>query len=168
MKLHLIAVAGAAALASAPAATAANLVDTAVEVNASGPYAGSFDTLVAALGAADPAILEKLSSKGQMTVFAPTDDAFAALNLDPTSVATALSQENLSRILMYHVANGRLPSQAVTSKSQVQTLAKMPIAVDGTALTDEVGRTSNIIVPDVEADNGIIHVIDGVLLPFQP
>lgn len=169
MKTQILAILAAGAVAGAPTASSAgNLVDTAVAVNSSGPYAGAFDTLVAALGAADPAILEALRGNGQLTVFAPTDDAFAKLNLDPTNVGTALSSENLSTILLYHVANGRQAANAVTNKKQIRTLAKMSFAVDGAVLTDEIGGKSNIVVTDVEADNGIIHAIDSVLLPFQP
>jgi uncharacterized surface protein with fasciclin (FAS1) repeats len=169
MNAKLFAILAAGTLAAAPVATSAdNLVDTAVAVNSSGPYAGAFDTLIAALGAADPAVLETLSGKGQYTVFAPTDDAFAALDLDPSNVGTALSQEALTSILLYHVAHGRLDAGAVTDKSRVRTISKEFFSVSGTQLTDAVGRNANIIVTDVEADNGIIHAIDGVLLPFMP
>jgi hypothetical protein len=62
------------------------LVDVAIAVNTEGPFAGQFDTLIAAVLAADPAVLKTLSGNGQFTVFAPTDDAFAALGLNPTNI----------------------------------------------------------------------------------
>ncbi|HMB68870.1 MAG TPA: fasciclin domain-containing protein [bacterium] len=169
MKTPILTGLAAAALALAPASSSAgNLAETAAAANSSGPYAGSFDTLLAAVGAADPAVLAKLSSPGQLTVFAPTDDAFAAAGVDAANVATAFSRADLTKILLYHVANGRQNSKAVTSKKQIRTLAGMSLSVNGAVLTDELGRDSNIIVTDVEADNGVIHAIDSVLLPFQP
>jgi uncharacterized surface protein with fasciclin (FAS1) repeats len=169
MKTPILAALAVAALTVAPASSSAgNLAETAAAANSSGPYAGSFDTLLAAVGAADPAVLEKLTSPGQVTVFAPTDDAFAAAGLDETSVATAFSQADLTKILLYHVAPGRQSASSVTKKKQIRTLAGMFLAVNGAVLTDELGRDSNILVTDVEADNGVIHAIDSVLLPFQP
>jgi uncharacterized surface protein with fasciclin (FAS1) repeats len=169
MKTPILATLVGAALIAVPASSpAANLAETATAANTSGPYAGSFDTLLAAVGAADPAVLERLTSPGQSTVFAPTDDAFAAAGLDPSNVGSAFSQADLTQILLYHVAKGRLSSNAVVNKKKIKTLSGMELAVSGTVITDEVGRNANIIVTDVEADNGVIHAVDSVLLPFQP
>ena len=146
----------------------ATIVDTVIAANASGPYAGSFDTLIAALQAADPAVLHALGGNGQFTVFGPTDDAFAALNLNPGNVGSAFPQSTLTEILQYHVARGRRGATDVTSASQIRTLQGGFIQISGTTLTDAVNRTSNIVVPDVAASNGVIHVIDAVVLPYQP
>ena len=141
-----------------------SIVDVAVAVNSSGPVAGSFDTLIAALKAADPVVLETLSSKGQYTVFAPTDDAFAKLGLDPATVGT-VPQAALTNILLYHVAYGRRYAADVIASDQIRMLNGGFVLQSGGVLTDAQGRTSKIIVTDVEATNGIIHAIDNVLLP---
>ena len=84
-----------------------SIVDVAVALNAPGGAAeGQFDTLIAAVLVADPAVLERLSGFGQSTVFAPTDDAFADLGIDETNVGS-LDQTVLTQILLYHVAPGR-------------------------------------------------------------
>jgi len=146
-----------------------NLVDVALEVNGPGsPFEGQFDTLIAAVLAADPAVVATLTGNGQHTVFAPTDDAFAALGLNPDNVDEALSQDALTQILLYHVANGRRDSGDVVSSSQIRTLQRGFFQVDGTTLTDNLGRDAKIIVTDVPAANGLIHAIDAVLLPFAP
>ncbi|MFN8377727.1 MAG: fasciclin domain-containing protein [Anaerolineae bacterium] len=138
------------------------IVDTAIAANTSGPYAGQFDILIAALLAADPSIIATLSGPGQFTVFAPTDDAFAAAGI------TSLPPQNvLNAVLTYHVAPGRRAANAVTRMSQINTLNGQFIRVSGTVLTDANGRSMNIIVPDIAASNGIIHVIDNVLLPAE-
>jgi uncharacterized surface protein with fasciclin (FAS1) repeats len=167
----LLAVAVAAVAATATATKDAGaappgptLVDVAIEVNSSGPYAGQFDTLIGAVLAADPAVLSTLAGNGQRTVFAPTDDAFAALGLTPANIGT-LSQATLTDILRYHVVNGRRNSASVVGARQLRTLGGGFLAQSGGALTDAQGRTANIVVTDVAAANGMIHVIDSVLLP---
>jgi len=144
-----------------------NLVEVAIAVNSDGPYAGMFDTLIAAVLAADPAIAKTLSGRGQFTVFAPTDDAFGKLGLNPDNVKD-LGKAKLTDILLYHVKKGRVYAEDVVMKDQIRTMYGSIVYVDGTVLTDALGRTSNIIVTDVEASNGIIHVIDTVLLPYNP
>ena len=141
-----------------------NLVDVAVAVNSEGAYAGYFDTLYAAVLAADPAVLETLTGNGQHTVFAPTDEAFAALGLTPENVGS-LDQADLTEILLYHVANGRRDAEDVTSSKKIRTLLKEFVQQDNGVLTSNNGAPATIIVPDVPAANGIIHVIDAVLLP---
>ena len=159
------------AIALAPAAEAAppgpTIVDTAIAVNSSGSFAGSFDTLIAAVLAADPAVVNTLSGNGQYTVFAPTDDAFAALGLTPANVGS-LPQDALTEILLYHVAPGRRDASDVLSSDRIRTLSKDFLMQDSGVLTDNLGREANIIVTDVEAANGIIHAIDAVVLPFAP
>jgi uncharacterized surface protein with fasciclin (FAS1) repeats len=147
------------------------IVDIAIAVNSEGPFAGQFDTLIAAVLAADPAVLATLTGNGQFTVFAPTDDAFAALDLDETNIGTALSQDVLTQILLYHVAHGRLYAADVLASEKINTLIKGRdgfLAQDGGVLTDNLGREAEIIVTDVEAANGIIHAIDAVVLPYLP
>ncbi len=144
-----------------------NLVEVAVAVNSEGMYAGMFDTLIAAVLAADPAVLKTLTGKGQYTVFAPTDDAFAALGLNPDNIGD-LDQDVLTDILLYHVKKGRVYAEEVVMKDQIRTCFGTFLYVDGAMLIDALDRHANIIVTDVEASNGVIHVIDAVVLPYNP
>ena len=138
-----------------------NIVDVAVYANSpEGPYPGAFDTLIAAVGAADPAVAATLTGNGQHTVFAPTDSAFAAIGLYPDNIDD-VPQDALTQILLYHVTNGRRDAADVTTSSQLRTLQRGFIQVDGTVLNGDV----NILVTDVFAANGVIHAIDGVLMP---
>ena len=148
-----------------------SLLQVALEVNSSGPFAGSFDTLIAAVLKADPSIVITLSKRGQRTVFAPTDDAFLALGLDETNIGDALSRETLTAILKYHIVRGRLLAEDVLAKRRLNTLLrgrKGFVRQSGGVLIDNLHRPSTIIVTDVEASNGVIHAIDGVLLPVEP
>ena len=123
---------------------------------------GSFETLVAAVQAAG--LAETLSSEGPFTVFAPTDEAFAAL--PEGTVDTLLLPENqevLTQILTYHVLSGEVPASDVTTGA-VETVAGEEVEL----VADESGVTvggATVVTPDVEASNGVIHVIDSVLLP---
>ena len=148
-----------------PAAMAApkgpTIVDVALEINS---QTGEFDTLIAAILAADPAVLETLSGNGQFTVFAPTDAAFAALGLDSTNIGS-VPQGALTEILLYHVARGSRYAEDVVDSDRIRTLNKSFLLQDGGVLTDNQGRTANIIATDVPAANGVIHVIDAVVLP---
>jgi uncharacterized surface protein with fasciclin (FAS1) repeats len=143
------------------------IVDVAIAVNSDGPFAGQFDTLIAAVLAADPAVLATLTGNGQFTVFAPTDDAFAALGITPDNVDT-LGQGFLTQVLLYHVARGRRYAEDVLASDRIRTLQRGFLMQYNGVLTDNLGREANIIVTDVEAANGIIHAIDAVLLPFAP
>jgi uncharacterized surface protein with fasciclin (FAS1) repeats len=132
-----------------------NIVTTAVN-------AGSFTTLVTAVQAAslDPT----LANDGPFTVFAPTDDAFAAL---PAGTVDALLQDvpALTDVLLYHVVAGRVLAADVVSLSSATTLQGSTVAIDtssGVKVND-----ANVIQTDVLATNGVIHVIDKVLLPPQ-
>jgi len=144
-----------------------NLVEVAIAVNSSGPYAGQFDTLIAAVLAADPAVVQRLTAKRQSTVFAPTDGAFEALGLNPANVGT-LDEGALTQILLYHVVNGRRDANDVLASSQLRTLQGTFLQQSAGRLTDNLGREASIIVTDVPASNGIIHAIDAVVLPFAP
>lgn len=134
-----------------------SIVDVAIAVNSSGAFAGSFDVLITAV--VDAGLADDLSAKGQRTVFAPTDDAFAAIGLDETTIGS-LPQDALVDILLYHVSNGRLYAEDVVTKDRLRMLNGGFTAIDGATIDG-----ANIIVTDVEASNGIIHVIDAVLLP---
>jgi uncharacterized surface protein with fasciclin (FAS1) repeats len=134
----------------------ADIVDTAIG-------AGSFSTLVAAVQAAG--LEDVLRAPGQKTVFAPTDEAFAALPAG--TVESLLKPENkdqLVAILTYHVVNGKTKSKQLAGKTlQVTTLNGAKLSVDGSNGVKVNG--ANVTKADVFASNGIIHVIDQVLLP---
>lgn len=125
--------------------------------------AGSFKTLLAAAGAAG--LVDALSGEGPLTVFAPTDDAFA--KLPEGTVETLLKPENkdqLATILKYHVVAGRIYSPAALKAGKAKTLAGQSIkiaVVDGKAKVNG----ANLVKLDIDASNGVIHVIDSVLLP---
>lgn len=137
-----------------------NLVETAIAVNSSGPYAGAFDTLISLVVAYD--LVDDLSRNRQLTVFAPTDAAFDELFavVDPAT----LTEEQVLDILLYHIAPGRRDAASVIESSRIPTLngSRLTVTVnsDGAFVDD-----SQIIVTDVAASNGIIHAIDTVLLP---
>ena len=121
----------------------------------------NFETLVAAVVAAD--LVETLNGNRQFTVFAPTDDAFAALGLYPDNIGD-LDKAALTNILLYHVAPGSRPSQSVVTARQIRVMNKDFIKVDGTQLKAN-NSMANIVLADIKARNGVIHVIDAVLLP---
>lgn len=122
---------------------------------------GRFDTLVAALGAAN--LVDTIATGGPFTVFAPTDDAFAKLP-DGTVEALLADPAALSEILLYHVVPGRVGSGDVVNLSSFNTLnGSVTVSVrDGAVfLNDNV----QVIITDIQATNGVIHVIDTVLIP---
>jgi uncharacterized surface protein with fasciclin (FAS1) repeats len=141
-----------------------SIVDVALAVNA---QTGEFSILIAALQAADPAVLATLDGNGQFTVFAPTDAAFVALlgELGLTAEELLAEKDLVTQVLLYHVARGRRDSGEVLASERIRTLQGGFLFQDGGVLTDQNGRTSNIIAVDVQAANGIIHVIDRVVLP---
>jgi transforming growth factor-beta-induced protein len=139
---------------TAPAAGSPTIVDVAVAD-------GRFTTLVAAVQAAG--LVEALSAVGQRTVFAPTDAAFAAL---PAGALDGLLAEPdlLREVLLYHVTQGRRDAADVTSSDRLRMLngAFTTIRLEGgAAMIDD----AVIVLTDVEASNGLIHVIDAVLVP---
>ena len=125
-----------------------------------------FSTLVAAVEAAG--LVETLSGDGPFTVFAPTDDAFAAAldQLGLTADELLADTETLTSILTYHVVAGEVPSSTVVTMDgqSVETVngAPVEIAVDGETV---MVNDATVTAVDVEASNGVIHVIDTVLLP---
>ena len=155
----------AAASPTAAATTAAatvDIVDTAVA-------AGSFKTLTAAVEAAG--LVDTLKSAGPFTVFAPTDDAFAKLPAGTVDTLLKEPKGKLAEILKYHVVAGEvLAADVVTMDGmKVKTVqgGEFTIEVkDGkVALVDGMGNRVNVIKTDVMASNGVIHVLDGVLMP---
>lgn len=141
------------------------IVDVTVEANApGGAFEGLFDTLIAAVLAAGPEVIDTLTGNGQHTVFAPTDDAFAILDLNPGNVGN-LDQDVLTEILKYHVANGRRYSSDIIASDQIRMINGGFVQQAGGVLTDNNGGMSSIIVTDVPAANGVIHAIDAVLIP---
>lgn len=161
--LKSIAVASMIAFAPIAAASsyAANIVETAVS-------AGSFNTLVAAVKAAG--LADTLATTENITVFAPTDEAFAALPAG--TVEDLLKPENkdkLVAILTGHVLGAKVMSTDLKDGSvTVDTLnpdMKLTVTKSMSGVTVAASNTANVVTPDVMADNGVIHVIDAVLLP---
>jgi uncharacterized surface protein with fasciclin (FAS1) repeats len=130
-----------------------NIVETAKE-------AGSFQTLLTAVDAVG--LGETLAGGGPFTVFAPTDEAFAAL---PQGTLQSLLNDPpaLARVLTYHVLPGRITSAQITGDSEQKTVegSTLEIAVNGRVTVND----ATVIQADVEAENGVIHIIDRVLIP---
>jgi uncharacterized surface protein with fasciclin (FAS1) repeats len=155
-----VAAAGAAgtsvAATAAPAQSHKDIVDTAVA-------AGSFDTLAKLLTKAG--LVDTLKGPGPFTVFAPTDAAFAKL---PKSRLRSLNRHprRLKAVLLYHVAAGRLEAKDVAARKSIKTLngKRVRIRVKDTGVF--VNR-SRVTTPDVSASNGVIHVINRVLIPHR-
>jgi uncharacterized surface protein with fasciclin (FAS1) repeats len=133
-----------------------DIVDTAVG-------AGSFSTLVAAVKAAG--LVDVLKGEGPFTVFAPTDDAFKKL---PEGTLEDLlkpeNKEKLAGILKYHVVSGKVKAADVVKLTSAKTVqgSEVKITVDGDKVKVD---GANVVKTDVEASNGVIHVIDAVILP---
>jgi uncharacterized surface protein with fasciclin (FAS1) repeats len=148
----------AAAFVAAPASAQMekDIVDVAVE-------AGSFTTLTAALEAAG--LVEVLQGEGPFTVFAPTDEAFAKLP-EGTVEALLADKEKLVAILTYHVVPGKVMAADVVSLSEATTVNGASIAIstyDGKVKIND----PTVVAADVGASNGVIHVIDTVILPAE-
>lgn len=141
-------------LATSMALPAADIVDTAVG-------AGSFNTLVAAVKAAG--LVDTLKGSGPFTVFAPTDEAFAKL---PAGTVEGLLKdpEKLKQLLTYHVVAGKVMAADVVNLKEAKTVqgssAKVEVK-DGTVMIDG----AKVVKTDIVCDNGVIHVIDAVILP---
>lgn len=132
-----------------------NIVETAVE-------AGSFKTLVAAVTAAG--LAETLSGTGPFTVFAPTDEAFAKIPAETlTDLLKPENKEKLVGILTYHVVSGKVLAADAAKLTEAATVNGQEIKIDA---TDGVKiNDATVTTADVEASNGVIHIIDTVLLP---
>mgnify|MGYP001557275737 FL=1 len=124
---------------------------------------GSFNTLVAAVQAAG--LVDTLSGDGPFTVFAPTDEAFA--KLPAGTVETLLKPENLSKlqgILTYHVISGKVMSSDIQPTQMVKTVNGKEVSIKLSGGTVNVDN-AKVVAADVAASNGVIHVIDAVILP---
>lgn len=131
-----------------------DIVDTAVA-------AGSFNTLVAAVKAAG--LVETLKGKGPFTVFAPTDEAFAKL---PAGTVEALlkDKEKLTKILLYHVVSGNVMAKDVVKLKSAKTVQGSSVKITakgGKVMVDN----ANVVKTDIATSNGVIHVIDTVIIP---
>mgnify|MGYP001043410550 CR=1 FL=1 len=148
------AIAGIALLVANPAVSAdADIVDTAIA-------ADGFDTLVAAVQAAG--LVETLKGEGPFTVFAPTDEAFAKI---PEADLQALlaDQEALTAVLTYHVVPGKVMAADVMGLEEAATVQGAMVDID---TTDGVMvNDATVVATDIEASNGVIHVIDTVIMP---
>ena len=151
-----VSVTGAASASAqqAGAAQEADIVDTAVA-------AGSFDTLATLLQRAG--LVDALKAEGPFTVFAPTDAAFAKV---PTNKLHALlrNRRKLRRVLLYHVAAGQLEAADVVQRWSIRTLNGRKVRVRVRDSNVFLNR-ARVVTPDVMASNGVIHVIDRVLIP---
>ncbi|MGB3313494.1 MAG: fasciclin domain-containing protein [Albidovulum sp.] len=166
MKSNLKIAAAACAIAvSATAVQAANIVEIA---------AGDerFSTLVAAVTAAG--LAETLSGPGPFTVYAPVNDAFAALPAGTVeSLLEPANKGQLTNVLLYHVDDRKLTASMIPSGSNYfkPLLASERLCITagsgGVSIADGTGEMANVVVADIMADNGVIHVVDKVLLPGQ-
>lgn len=158
MKKILGAAIAAVGLAATPAGASSDIVATAQS-------AGQFNTLVAAVQAAG--LVETLQGPGPFTVFAPTDAAFAALPAG--TLDSLLKPENkgqLTQILTYHVIPGRVTSGDIQGKAlEVATVQGSTLKVDASGGNGVMVNEARVVTPDVMASNGVIHVIDKVVLP---
>ncbi len=161
--IHTLAAAAVTAVTMGTAASANTIVDI-----ASGD--DRFSTLVAAVSAAG--LVETLQGPGPFTVYAPVNDAFAAL--PEGTVETLLQPENkdqLTNVLLYHVDDRKLTAEMIPSGSNFfkPVLASERLCItkggDGVTIADGTGDVANVVIANIEADNGVIHVVDKVLLP---
>lgn len=132
-----------------------DIVDTAVS-------AGSFNTLVAAVKAAG--LVDTLKGDGPFTVFAPTDDAFSKIPQEQLQ-ALLKDKQALSSVLTYHVVPGKVLAKDVVNLASAKTVQGQSIKVDTTSGVKV--DNANVIKTDIETSNGVIHVIDSVILPRQ-
>ncbi|MCL5051099.1 MAG: fasciclin domain-containing protein [Firmicutes bacterium] len=126
---------------------------------------GSFNTLVAALDAAD--LVDVLAGEGPFTVFAPTDEAFA--QLPEGTVESLLQPENrdqLIAVLTYHVVPGKVMSADISGDINAETVQGSNLAISAGRYGVRINN-ARVVTADIEADNGVIHVIDSVLIPSE-
>lgn len=132
----------------------ADIVDTAIE-------AGSFNTLVTAVKEAG--LVDTLKGEGPFTVFAPTDEAFAKIPADELNALLA-DKDALTRVLTYHVVSGKVMAADVVNMASAKS-------VEGSMITIANGDSgvtvdnANVVQTDIETSNGVIHVIDSVIMP---
>lgn len=138
---------------AATAASSKDIVDTAVS-------AGDFNTLVTAVQEAG--LVETLKGEGPFTVFAPTDEAFAAIPPEKLQALLA-DKEALTAVLTYHVVPGSYAAADVVARSSLRSVqgSEISVSTDSGAKVDD----ANIIMTDIQCSNGVIHVIDAVIVP---
>lgn len=156
-KVFIFALFGASLAVAAPADAHAQDGDIVAVAQA----AGGFETLLAAATAAD--LVATLQGEGPFTVFAPTDEAFAKI---PQEQLQALleNKEALQKVLLYHVVPGRVEASQVVNLSSAETAAGQNVSImveNGSVKVDD----ANVVATDIQASNGVIHVIDRVILP---
>ena len=160
--------AGVASARRGPPSAGPTIVDIAIQT---AEDTGEFSTLVAAV--VEAGLVEALGGNDQLTVFAPTNAAFAAVGITTdedgnlevaqgTQDLLASAGLSLADVLLYHVAEGRRISPSVVNAPKIETLSGETVDVDDTELND---GQANIVDTDIMASNGIVHVIDGLLLP---
>jgi uncharacterized surface protein with fasciclin (FAS1) repeats len=152
----------AASPSPAPATPAPSMAAELGDIVETATAAGSFGTLLEAATAAG--LVETLQGEGPYTVFAPTDEAFAALP-EGTLEGLLADPEALKAVLLYHVVAGKVTSDQVVDLTSADSVEGSPIAisvVDGVVMLNE---SAKVVTPDVQASNGVIHVIDQVILP---
>ncbi len=147
---------------AAPAATPDAAAPAPKDIIETAVAAGSFNTLAKALTAAG--LIETLKGTGPFTVLAPTDEAFAKI---PAKDLEALLADKaaLTKVLTYHVIAGNVPASQVTTLTEATSLEGSKIAikvVDGKVM---LNGTATVVTPDVAASNGVIHIIDTVIMP---
>jgi transforming growth factor-beta-induced protein len=133
---------------------------------------GNFNTLVAALSCTN-LVGAVADPDAELTVFAPTDAAFAGLGLNAGNICATFDTATLTTVLLYHVTGERRPSPSVINgrNKSIEMLAGgsvFPAGRGSLVVRDNLGRSVNIVAADVMASNGIIHVVDSVLLPVAP
>jgi uncharacterized surface protein with fasciclin (FAS1) repeats len=133
----------------------ADLVETAIN-------AGNFNTLVKAAKAAN--LIEILKSPGSFTLFAPTDEAFANL---PEGTLDSLLQDipKLQKIVAYHIVSGDVRSEDLLQINEAETLEGSIVAIESANGKKIKVNNANVVKTDILADNGVIHIIDAVLMP---
>ena len=164
LKMAVLGMAGSLAMLATPIVASAhpmqswqpNIVEKAVSIN---QQTGEFSTLIAAASCTD--VAERLSSEDRnFTVFAPTDAAFAKLGLRADNVCSAFDTDTLQNILEYHVTRGAKTAEQVLARHKLRMLSGDTAWIDGATIAGQ-----NIVMTDVWASNGVIHVVDGVMMP---
>jgi uncharacterized surface protein with fasciclin (FAS1) repeats len=155
--LKTMTAASAALFMTVSVAKAQDIVDTAIA-------ADGFDTLVAAVQAAG--LVDTLKGEGPFTVFAPTDAAFAALPEGTVeSLLEPANRDQLVAVLTYHVIPGKVMSSDIAGQEVMpETVQGQTLEIDATGMSVMV-NTATVVQADIEASNGVIHVIDTVLIP---
>ncbi|GAE25547.1 sensory subunit of low CO2-induced protein complex [Halalkalibacter wakoensis JCM 9140] len=160
-KLVLMSVVMMMILSLANGVLAAENSDNGKDILETAKEAGTFNTLVAALEKAE--LVDTLKGEGPFTVFAPTDDAFEKLlkDLDITA-EDLLARDDLKDILLYHVVPEKVMSEDLQDGAHIKTATEQTVRI---SLNPVRVNSSNVVTPDIETSNGVIHVIDKVLLP---